>query len=453
MVGSRAEAAVTVVHTRQSLTRFANSFIHQNVTDEHTAVSLQLSVDGRPSAASTYRTDHGALSELVESALEAAAVRPIDPSWAGLCPPVALAAGPDVHYDAATAEAGPEWRADVVRRFVDAASSTGDTVAPGATPAGTAAGYCETAVTERVFANSLGHRVTDRYTRAAVDGILRLTRAGEPASDGVGSTYSWRGSDLDPSAAGADAGDRAGRGLDPIELPAGRYEVVLEPRCVGYIVDFLLVYGFNARAVVEDRSFVSLGEEQFDPVLSLVDDATDPRQVGGSFDAEGTPKRRVELVGGGTVTGLAHDRRTAARAGGGSTSTGHAVPGGESFGALATNVFLSGTGARHSGADLVGQVERGLLVSDFWYARVLDPKSLVTTGLTRNGVFLIEDGRPGPAVSNLRYTQSYAAALAPGRVLGVGGDATMASGDLKFALHHVPSLRLAQWNFTGNASG
>jgi predicted Zn-dependent protease len=165
------------------------------------------------------------------------------------------------------------------------------------------------------------------------------------------------------------------------------------------------------------------------------------------FDHEGTPKRHVPLVTDGTVVGLAHDRRTALAMG--AESTGHAVPGGETMGAFPLNVFL---GAGSSSPDeLIAGVERGLLVSDFWYTRVLDPKTLVMTGLTRNGVFLIEDGRVGAAVGNLRFTQSYVSALAPGKVGGVGSDARLVSTiDYVF---HTPSLRMNSWNFTGNARG
>jgi predicted Zn-dependent protease len=104
-------------------------------------------------------------------------------------------------------------------------------------------------------------------------------------------------------------------------------------------------------------------------------------------------------------------------------------------------------------AELIAGVERGLWVRDFWYARVLNPKSLVVTGLTRNGVFLIEDGAVKGPVANLRFTQSPAAAFGSGQVLGVGDDAILAPGGLHVSSHHAPSVRLATWNFTGGASG
>lgn len=434
LVAERAEATVTVRRVSDGLTRFANSFIHQNVVDEHTTVVVELVSEGRSASGSTSRTDDVSLEALVAGALAAADVRPPDPSWAGLTPPTAPTRS-GVHFDQSTADAGPDERASVVSAFVQAGEGL------------EAAGYCQTTVIETLLANSLGHRIEDRWTEASVDGIQR---AG--TSDGCGSRASYRLSDLDGGAAGSVAAARARAGVDPVEVPAGRYEVVLDPRCVAYMMDFLSIYGFNARAVQEGRSFASVGELQLDRALSIWDDADDPRHLGPGFDAEGTPKARLDLVTEGVTVGLAQDRRTAAKAG--TSSTGHAIPGGASMGALPTNVFIGdGAGGGSEQDALVASVERGLLVHDFWYTRVLDPKTLVVTGLTRNGVFLIENGQVGPAVSNLRFTQSPVAAWAPGKVLGVGNDGALGPGGLHLGWNHAPTLHLAQWGFTGNASG
>jgi predicted Zn-dependent protease len=103
--------------------------------------------------------------------------------------------------------------------------------------------------------------------------------------------------------------------------------------------------------------------------------------------------------------------------------------------------------------EMIAAVERGLYVSTFNYCRVLDEKTLVVTGLTRNGTFMIENGRITGAVTNLRFTQSFAGALGPGRVLAVGNDARFADSEFGTGVTFVPSLRLAAWNFTGGASG
>jgi predicted Zn-dependent protease len=422
-VAGRAEAEVAASRGRHALTRFANSHIHQNVADDSVGVRLRLVAGGRLAAASTNRADAESLDRLVEGALEAARLRPVDPGWPGLAPP-APASGPG-HHDVATHRAPPEERARVVAGFVAAG------------PGLAGAGFCSSGGYELAFANTAGQRLGGRASSAAVDAIHRT-----PSSDGLGWQAATRLAELDGARAGAVAAAKARGGADPVDLEPGRYEVVLEPACVDDMLYFLLD-GFSAKTHAEGRSFLRLGEAQFDPAVTLCDDAGHPATIGLAFDAEGTPKRPLDLVVGGVPTALLHDRRTAARAG--TESTGHAVVGGESFGPMAANPVLA-PGAR-SPEELVASMARGLLVTDLWYTRILDPKTSVVTGLTRNGTFLVEDGEIVAAVRNLRFTQSYADALGPGRVLGVGSDLRLRpSGTL------APSLHLASWNFTGSVT-
>ena len=423
-----AEAVVTTVTGRSGLTRFANSFIHQNTAEAEVTVSLRAVVDGRAALASTSRTDDAVLAGLVERTLAAARLRPPDPDWPGLGPAAPLTAGE--HYDAATAAASPEARAAVVKAFLDAG------------PDLAGAGFCSTDGAAVALATSAGQRLVARTSQATVDGVLRAGSA-----DGSGSQTSVRLADLDGSRAGATAAAKATAGLDPVDLDPGVYEVVLEPTCVAGMLDFLAYAGFNAKAFAEGTSFVHLGEAQFDESVSIWDDLGDPRAVGWPFDLDGTPRRRVDLVHHGVTTGLVHDRRTAAKAG--TESTGHAS-GSDSFGPIPMNLFLAeGTSSRQA---LIGAVDRGLLVTDFWYTRILDPKTQVVTGLTRNGLFLIEGGEVTTPVKNLRFTQSFVAALGPGHVMGIGDDGRLTGGELPIVAH-VPSLHLASWNFTGGAKG
>ncbi|HET9692137.1 MAG TPA: metallopeptidase TldD-related protein [Acidimicrobiales bacterium] len=435
--GRAAEAVVRVTRRRQGLTRFATSFVHQNVGDEHTAVEVTVVVDGRVAGASSSVVDTPGLHRLVDQALAAAAVQPVDEGWPGAAPLEHLGDADRPSYDDETAAAGPADRVEVVRRFVAEAGGL------------EAAGYCETLAEEVVLVTTAGQHVRSAATRAVIDGIAR-----DGGHDGVGSIESRSLRDLDGAACGRAAADSAlasARDGGPADLAPGRYEVVLSPRCVAYMLDFLTVYGFNAKMVAEGQSFASLGEVQLDERLSFSDDALDGRTTGLRFDADGTPKRRVDFVVDGRVVGLAHDRRTARLVGGGAESTGHGI-GSPAMGAIPTNTFLTGSSPQPVD-DLIAGVERGLWVKDFWYTRVLNPKSLVVTGLTRNGVFLIEDGAVKGPVSNLRFTQSPVAAFGPGQVLGVGDDARLAPGGLHVSSHHTPSLRLAAWNFTGGAAG
>ncbi len=426
--GNDAEAQVTVRSGTAGLTRFANSFIHQNVGEDAVGVSVKVTLDGQSAVATATGVDEEALARAVRAAVDAARVQPADPSWPGLAPPSGPA--PEGSWDQATADAGPGVRAGLVAEFVDAVADLD------------AAGFCETTSEHAAYANSAGQRLSGRSTTATLDGIARAT-----GSDGSARQMSVAVGDLAGAAAGQTAAHLAAAGAGAVDIEPGEYEVVLGPGCVGDLLLFLSLYGFNGRAVAEGRSFARVGEAQFDAAVSIWDDVTDPGAVGLPFDAEGTPKRRVDFVTAGVTTGLAHDRRTAAAAG--AQSTGHAIEGGECFGPVPSSLFL-GAGTPDP-AELVSRVGRGLLVTDSWYTRVLDPRTLVTTGLTRNGVFLVEDGQVVRPVSNLRFTQSYVEAFAPGNVLGIGRDAQLTP--MSFGSCIAPSVHLASWRFTGGASG
>ena len=423
LVGDRAEAIVSASAGEAALTRFATSMIHQNVAEDDSSVFLKVVVDGRYASASTTQTDRASLQRLADRTIEAARLRPADPEWPGLAPPAD--APPVEHWDDGTADASPDDRAAIVKAFVDAGGGL------------EAAGYCSTNGRRTAFANSAGQRLEGRATSATINGIHRTG-----SSDASATFTSVRIADLDGEAAGADAAQRATATATGTDIEPGTYEVVLAPPCLANMLQFLAYAGFNAKAHLDGTSFVHLGEAQFDAPVSIWDDATDPRSLGLPFDNEGTPKRKVDLVRAGVTASLVHDRRTARLSG--TDSTGHGL-GQESAGAYPSNLFF-GEGTS-SVEELIGGIERGLAVYDFWYTRILDPKTQVVTGLTRNGVFLIENGTIGAPVRNLRFTQSFVAALGPGKVKGIGNDAQLVNG------MHVPSVHLASWNFTGGAKG
>jgi predicted Zn-dependent protease len=445
-----AEIEVSVDHSRPALTRFANSVIHQNVAEEYVQVGIRVHVDGRTASASSTIVSDDGIDALVARVLAAVALAPVDPGWPGLTPPTPL--GAVAPLDPATRDASPDDRASIVADFVAAAGGL------------ETAGYCRTNHRREAFANSAGHVVASECADVALAGIAR--RAGQSGvADGVARMLSLRIADLDGAVLGARAAAKANAGVDPVELPPDRYEVVLEPTAVADVLEALAAFGFNAKAVAERRSFVRVGEEQFDRAITLVDDAP---AAGVAFDADGTPTQRVALVDAGRTVGLTHDRRTAAAAGGDAVSTGNSI-GSASFGALARHLVLSGSAPDDppagevdgpvvdaSAAELVAGVERGILVTDFWYTRVLDPRTLAITGLTRNGVWLIEHGEVTRPLRDFRFTQAYAQALMPGAVLGVGRTTTSLPGDTYSAdmpWWTAPALHLAAWNFTGGASG
>ena len=427
-VGKRAEAEIVVSGGTSALTRFANSFIHQNVAEEGYQIALRVAVDGRVNSATTTSLED--IDGFVDSTIAIAEMQRVDENWPGLTPPLDVT--DPQHYDEATAAATPADRAEKVSAFVAAG------------PEMRAAGFCETLGHNVAFVNTAGHRAFGRYTRATIDGIHQAD-----ASAGSGHATSKRFSDLDGGAVGALAADRAQRGSSAFDLKPGEYEVVLAPECVATIGIFLSFYGFNGKQHAEGQSFVELGDKQFDASINLYDDANDARALGVGFDAEGTPRQRLDLIVNGVTTSIAHDRRTARKAG--THSTGHGDPGSEQWGPLPTHVFLEAGSTPVD--EMIASIERGLYVSTFNYCRVLDPKALAVTGLTRNGTFMIENGKITGAVTNMRFTQSFVAALAQGRVHAIGDDARYADSEFGPGLLHVPSLHLESWNFTGGAAG
>ncbi|MBU2662816.1 TldD/PmbA family protein [Actinoplanes bogorensis] len=463
VAGPSAEAEVMVQHDAEALTRFANSMIHQNVADAVTTVRLRLHLDGRTASGSTTVVGADGLRGLVERTVAAVRLSPPDATWTGLTPPTPLhhsagyhGSGPqsglDFGFDEATARATPAERASRVRDFVRAAEGL------------ETAGYCRTTYCSAAFANSAGQAVEGRTAEAAMDGIARVN-----GSDGVARRASGRITDLDGAALGARAAAKARAGQSPIELAPGRYEVVLEPEAVADVLDNLALFGFNGKAYAQKQSFAELGADQFDPSVTLVDEPLGSRAEpapGLPFDDEGTPRESLVLVRDGVTRAVTHDRTSAAEAG--ATSTGHASPASRSWGPYPTHMRLEASPAAteptlppagpssptaESARPLVARMERGLLITDFWYTRVLDPKTLVITGLTRNGVWLVEDGEVTAAVGNMRFTQSYAQALGPGQVLGIGSESVLLPDRWTGTRYAAPALHLASWNLTGNASG
>lgn len=429
MVGDRAEAEAVATVGTAALTRFANSFIHQNVAEHTVGVRVRVAIDGKVASLTGNRVDDAGLTRLVDSVIEAASLQPVDEDWPGVAEPAAVREVD--HADASTRDATPAGRAAIVKAFIDAGGGL------------SAAGYCDTESEEVAFANSRGQRVSGAVTRSTIDGIHQT---GESA--GSAHQTSSRFSDLDGVAAGQLAADRARRGMKPFDLKPGEYEVVLAPECVATMGIFMGFYGFSGKAFEEGGSFVEIGTSQFDGRITIIDDPRGPDALGLGFDGEGTPKQPLDLVRAGVTKALAHDRRSAHKAG--TVSTGHGFAD-ASVGPVTTNLVIEG--GDDSVDDMIASVDRGLYVATFNYCRILDPKSQVVTGLTRNGTFMIENGQITGAVTNLRFTQSFVQALGPGRVLGVGNDLRYADSEFGAGVVRAPSLHLAGWNFTGGAEG
>jgi PmbA protein len=247
---------------------------------------------------------------------------------------------------------------------------------------------------------------------------------------------------------------KAGAGGEPVELPAGSYPVVFEPQAAGWLLDLLGETAFNGLAHAEGRGALvgRLGDLITAPSINLSDSPTSAGTLPRSFDAEGNQKAPLPLIQDGVAHAVAHDVRSAALSG--TVSTGHALtPGGDPGGPHPTNLVLAGGGARDE-AELCSQVERGIYVTRLWYANVVRPKETLITAVTRDGTFLIEDGKVTRPLRDLRLTDSVLGILSRTQALTREQKLT-SDGEFygrRFAYGVVcPALRADAVRFTGAA--
>jgi predicted Zn-dependent protease len=303
-----------------------------------------------------------------------------------------------------------------------------------------AAGACSTSLTEVALANSLGTSAYEARTHARLLAVV----TGETSS-GYGMRQGADFAALDAAAVAAEATAKAERGRNPQDLEPGEYDVVLEPYAAEDVIGFVAALGLQGRAVLEKTSFATgkLGERLLSEHVTLRDEPFAAAGLIRSFDAEGVSKRPLALVDGGVVAAVTYDSLTAAKAG--AQTTGHALPGSSMYGPVATNLSLvPGTQTRDQ---LIGSIQRGLLVTRFWYTRTVHPLSVTVTGMTRDSTFLIENGRVTRPVKNLRFTMSYVKALQ--QVIGVGSDAVLA-GDAGAPIL-TPAMAIRGFAFTGKS--
>ena len=224
-------------------------------------------------------------------------------------------------------------------------------------------------------------------------------------------------------------------------IEPGEYPVVLETYAVVDVLDMLGYLGFSALAVQEGRSFVELGKRVGSELVTIRDDGADPEGLPMAFDYEGVAKQRVDLLTKGVCTGVVYDGQTAARDG--VPSTGHGLPAPNPYGPFPLNMVMeAGTSSRD---ELIGGLERGLLVTRFHYTNPVHPKLAIVTGMTRDGTFLVEHGKIVGPVKNLRFTQSYLEAIAG--ISAVGRERSCLKGFLGGVV--VPAVRIDGWTFTG----
>jgi predicted Zn-dependent protease len=399
------DTQVTVVRERSLMSRYARSAPTQATAVDDTTVEIVCLRDGHTAIASTNRLDDEALRATAGRA--EAAARAVARSGAGTHPGLAQRSGAGTHpglaqpatpaahdgFDAETATLDPQ-RAAAALRIAFAVAAEHGVEAFGVWTAGDV---------QTAIAATSGLRLQDRVS----DAFMKVVCRDRDGRSGYGVDAAAAASSIDPEALARRAAAKITPG--PLaELGPGSYPVVLEPEAVGQLLEVLGDLAHNGLAHAEGRGALAgrLGTIVAAPLIDLRDVPSAPRQLPRAFDLEGVPKAPIALIEDGVAANVVHDLRSAAIAGGGARSTGHATQtGGSPWGPAPTNLVLSG-GEAADAAQLAAPIERGIYVTRLWYVNTVREKETLLTGMTRDGTFLIEDGVIAQPLRDVRFTDS-----------------------------------------------
>ena len=430
-LAKRALAAATADETRITInsgargnTRFAVNQISTAGDNYDATVSVRSTFGRRTGVVNTNKLDDASLQAAVALSERLAKLSPEDPEAMPELEPQTYAEARG--WSDATASLDPSARANAARAITEPARAAGLI----------STGYLEMRAGATAVANSKGLFAYSRQTALSLTTTVRT-------EDGTGS--GWAGATshdfaaLAPAALGARAIDKARRSVNPVAVEPGRYTVILEPTAVGNLVQFI-TNAMSARNADEGRSFFSkagggnkIGMKVVDERVTITSDPLDPETYANTFSGDGQPIARTTWIDNGVVRNLAYDRFWAQKQGRAPLPN-------------AGSVRMSGGTATID--DLIASTDRGILVTRFWYIRSVDPRTILYTGLTRDGTFLIERGRITRAVKNLRFNESPIFMLnnleAMGRPVRVSASEAGGPG---LAIV-VPPLKVRDFNFT-----
>jgi predicted Zn-dependent protease len=300
----------------------------------------------------------------------------------------------------------------------------------------TAAGIFSTGVTQSAIANTKGLFASHRQTRAEFS-ITIL----ESDSSGWAKANSPDLDRIDPAAMARSASEKSAASRKPGEAAPGRWTVILEPSAVLDLVGFLF-YDFAATAMADQRSCFNkrMGKKVLGENITLHDDAYHPLQSGAPYDGEGIPRQKILLVDKGVPTNLVYSRATAKKMKAKPTGHGFSLP--NDMGEAPMNLVFGGGDS--SVDEMVRSTERGILVTRLWYIRDVDPYEKVLTGMTRDGTFLVQDGKVVGGLRNFRFNQSILEMLSNVEMMG---PAVRAAGEESFEMV-VPPMKMRNFHFS-----
>jgi predicted Zn-dependent protease len=372
-------------------------------------VSIQVTREGQSGSSAVDDLDEETLRAAVKKAEELAAIAPVNPESMPAVGPQKYAVVND--FDPDTANARAPQMIPHVKAIIDTAMKRKLV----------AAGLIERTRRTVGVANKAG---LFGFHESADSQLTTTIRMADGSSSGWAGQPSLRLSEIDSAKLAMVASDKCARWKNPQRLDPGNYKVVLEPTAAGDIVR-LIASGFNARGTDEGRTFLSkrgggtlVGEKLFPEHITLRSDPFDGRQPSTPWSGDLLPVHAVTWVDKGVVANLAYDRFWASKTGKEPNSGGGGGRGGGGGGFGGGEGALTLQGGDASTDALIASVERGLLITHFWYIRAVNQQTLQQTGLTRDGVFLIENGKVTTPVMNFRFLESPVRLLKNSKKLG-----------------------------------
>lgn len=407
-----------------ALTGFANNYIHRNVAEENYSLNIRVAFGKKVGASSTNDFTGEGLRKAVESAQNIARLQKENENFVSFAKNEAFEM-PVIDVD--EEDPTPDFRAEQVKKITDKAKQKGFI----------ASGIFETAKQQLAVKNSLGVERFAEMTFATLKSVIMTD-----TSSGYSIETKIRAKEIPVQEVLEESISIAEMGRNPVSVEPGKYEVVLTPYALSEFISSMNYLSLNIRAVEQGTSFFAgrFGEKFFPELISVYDDGLSPDTIPMPFDFEGVPKKRVVFFERGVIKDVVYDTLHAYKQG--RESTGHSLPQPDPYSPYPMNVIMEG--GESSREDLVRHVKRGLYVQRFWYTNPMDPRSLLITGMTRDGLFLIEDGKITKPVKNMRFTESIINAfsncveLSRERKILHDGGATMT----------VPYARIKDFNFS-----
>ncbi len=419
-------AHVLVTASNNGLTRFANSEIHQNVQTSSLSATITINQGTKSSKISTDICTENGLREAVKEAIHNLNYLPegqeLSPLLSGIDSIIEIKMNKDLQE-----KFNIENRALLVGKCIDKLDE--DYKAFGAL-----------SYNERIIgvANSKGIRHIAGNN--SVD-FTALIDHGDNCT-GFAALSSDSPENLNIESAFDRAYNKAKLNTNRTTIEPGTYTVILEPLAVGEILTYLSFIGFSAKSVQNKISFLTgkIGQKIFADTLTITDDFTDPNTLGLPFDFEGAKRTKVTLIEKGVSKGLIYDTASAEKDG--VETTGHSLNS-PAYGGMPLNLVISA--GDESLEEMIANTENGLLVTRFHYINPINPRIAQLTGLTRDGLFQIKDGKIVGAVNNMRFTESFLEAF--NKIEGVSKERERIEST--FRNSYVPALKIKDFHFTG----